>query len=632
MRQFFLKAQTAWRIGLKNIFSVVVYRLALRAGWHPVQRVRASLRLGPYFPAAAPEKTQAAKPLASGEDWIEVLYFGAHRTRLHASSFDWHSNPIDQKKLPEPLRPWWLIPDFNESLGDIKTVWEASRFNWVLPLAQNMWATAGHLPLPKRADFAFGFAGDASLALNSFVSSWVQANPCYQGPNWKCGQESSIRVLNLLLGLEILGRFRLKNERVEEFVAAHLKRIAPTLAYALAQENNHGTSEAAALYIGGIYLAEQNPTARAQANRWAELGWKTLENRSEHLILEDGSFSQYSTNYHRMVIDTYSLADYFRRAHDHRKWNQKTSDRLKKAVLWLTAMVDPVSGVAANLGANDGSQLLQVTGADFRDYRPTLGLAQLLFFSDTKLESEAIVQKSLAFFRGQTALDDWPQNTKAQEFSAGGFVVLRNQDVWCLLRGPRFRFRPSQSDVLHLDVWSQGRNVLGDAGTFTYSADTATLDEFAGPKGHNTVEFDGRLQMPRLSRFLLGAWAHGPQSIQAQSDGPSRSSAEYRDWQGCSHRRVVTLENSKLQIEDSLGGGFQSAIQRWRLPPGEYSVRDHSLTGQGMVLRVRADIPIKRFEIVNAWSSEYYLLKDPIRCLEVEVDRPGTIETKIELS
>ena len=37
-------------------------------------------------------------------------------------------------------------------------------------------------------------------------------------------------------------------------ITLHLVRIAATLPYAIAQDNNHGTSEAAALFIGGAWL------------------------------------------------------------------------------------------------------------------------------------------------------------------------------------------------------------------------------------------------------------------------------------------------------------------------------------------------------------------------------------------
>ena len=39
------------------------------------------------------------------------------------------------------------------------------------------------------------------------------------------------------------------------------------------------------------------------------MGRKMLEEMSSALISRDGSFSQSSTNYHRLMLDTFSLAE-----------------------------------------------------------------------------------------------------------------------------------------------------------------------------------------------------------------------------------------------------------------------------------------------------------------------------------
>ena len=77
----------------------------------------------------------------------------------------------------------------------------------------------------------------------------------------------------------------------------------------MAQDNNHGTSEAAALYIGGSLLVHNN---HAEGNEWARKGSYWLENRARRLIGVDGSFSQYSLNYHRVVLDTFSMVEVWR--------------------------------------------------------------------------------------------------------------------------------------------------------------------------------------------------------------------------------------------------------------------------------------------------------------------------------
>src|SRR3546814_4964922 len=78
------------------------------------------------------------------------------------------------------------------------------------------------------------------------------------------------------------------------------------MSYAVAQANNHATSEAAALFIGGSWLAANGSRAGESLVR---RGRQHLEKQVARLVEEDGSFSQYSLNYHRVLLDTLSIVE-----------------------------------------------------------------------------------------------------------------------------------------------------------------------------------------------------------------------------------------------------------------------------------------------------------------------------------
>ena len=80
-------------------------------------------------------------------------------------------------------------------------------------------------------------------------------------------------------------------------VADHAARIPPTLVYARAQNNNHLLSEAAGLYTAGLALPDH-----PQAAHWRELGWKWLNHAFQRQIAADGTYTQHSTNYHRLML------------------------------------------------------------------------------------------------------------------------------------------------------------------------------------------------------------------------------------------------------------------------------------------------------------------------------------------
>jgi len=146
-----------------------------------------------------------------------------------------------------------------------------------------------------------------------------------------------------------------------ELVTLHLRRIEPTLSYAIAQNNNHATSEAAALFIGGSWL---DKLGHAEGRHWQRTGTRLLDDGARRLIAHDGSFSQYSVNYHRLMLDTLSLSEVWRRCWDLPLFSDEFYSRAASASAWLRTMVDPATGDAPNIGGNDGANLLQLTDAD----------------------------------------------------------------------------------------------------------------------------------------------------------------------------------------------------------------------------------------------------------------------------
>ncbi|WP_200950314.1 heparinase II/III-family protein [Rhodanobacter sp. Root179] len=516
---------------------------------------------------------------------------------------DWHANPLTGQRVQNPQRPWWQIADFDPVVGDIKAIWESSRFDWVLAHAQR--ASLGELASLDR--------------LNRWLSDWCINNPAYDGPNWKCGQETSIRVMHLAMAALILKCERSPATSLLDLIKVHLQRVEPTIGYAVAQDNNHGTSEAAALYIGGTWLAASGDQT---GKHWARLGRKWLENRVGRLIAADGSFSQYSMTYHRVALDTLSMAEVWRRKFGDASFSARFQKRASAATSWLQAMTDVGSGDAPNLGANDGARLLPLTQTGYRDFRPSVQLAAALFSGRSVYPR---MDDVLHWLDIAVPTADAAPPTSVR-FDDGGYGILRRGEAVAVMRFPRFRFRPSQADAMHVDLWLAGENVLRDAGTYGYNVDAKWLDYFGGTEGHNTVQFDDRDQMPRLGRFLFGDWlkAEAVQGPTADA-GEERFSAMYRDGQGASHRRTLSLGNHVVQVEDQVSGFREKAVLRWRLKPGDWKLSGLQVQCGEHVLAIATDVAIRRIALVEGWESRYYLEKTSVPVLEVEIDQPGTL-------
>ncbi|MNZ11429.1 Heparinase II/III-like protein [compost metagenome] len=606
MSLFFVKVRTAIALGAGNLCRALGYRLGVKIGLNPVRRLTADVPTGPFF--APPSRWERSLP--STAQWArEACYYGRWPVSVGEAPPDWHLNPLTGVRVPNPDREWWRIEDFDTAVGDIKSIWEASRFDWALAFSQR----ACH-------------DGGASITkLNQWLTHWCLENRPYYGPNWKCGQESSIRVLHLAMSAVILDQHREPLPGLVALITLHLKRIEPTISYAIAQDNNHGTSEAAALYVGGSWLMKSD---HPEGERWYLLGRRWLENRVERLVESDGSFSQYSVNYHRVMLDTLSITEVWRQKLELPVFSVTFKARSRAAVNWLYNFVDESTGDVPNIGANDGARLLPLTDTDFRDFRPSVQLAMALFCARRAYSVAGAWDYPLQWL-GLSDPVTATERPGSQQFDQGGYAVLRQKGSTAILRYPRFRFRPGQADALHLDLWHGGCNLLRDAGSFGYNVEAEWLRYFPGTASHNTVEFDGRDQMPRLSRFLFGDWL-STSNLEPLIEGSGGVScaAGYRDGSGAAHTRHVCLGANSLQVRDQISGFAGKAVLRWRLAPGDWLLDGNSAVNGAQRLSVTGNIPIVRCELVEGWESRYYLEKTPVPVLEVEVADAGILLTE----
>jgi hypothetical protein len=593
-------------LGLINVFRVGLHKIQIKLGVHSVQRISGTIPAGKFFEVPINIPPPGAKSRITWSNGM-AYYFG-RPLMLDKEPPDWLSNPFKKTRAPSQ-KHWWKIPDFDENLGDIKTVWEASRFDWIIPFAQR--AVSGNK--------------EEITKLNNWLISWSFHNPAYIGVNWKCAQEASIRVLQLSLALLILGQTNSATHNLLELIKIHLRRIRPTLGYAIGQANNHGTSEAAALYVGGSLLAENDSSS--EAKKWEQLGQKWMENRIDTLISKDGSFSQYSVTYHRFMMDTCNLVEIWRKHLNRPRFSTRYIKKMRLATNWLMYLIDPETGDAPNLGANDGSRLMVLCDSDYRDFRPTCQVSTVLFEGCKAYDGDGLWNQALIW----TGIDI-PENRislpESISFDEGGLHVLRKHGAVAFLKYPRYQFRPRQSDALHCDLWIQGKNIARDAGSFSYNFSSKITEYFNGTKAHNTVQFDDRDQMQRISRFLFGDWLRSKDvELVSSSKDSINASASYCDKQGAFHKRTISLFSDKMICSDDVSGFNKKAVLRWRLCSGEWILEDNLLVCGDYQLKINSNIPIVHMHLTKGEESRYYMEKKQLPVFEIEVHQPAIIET-----
>lgn len=631
--------QTLPQVGFANAAFVAWYRTSLKLGLRKY-----------LFPSGKPWADMlfedTARPIVEVPDtwWrplIEevgglhrglVRYFAYHNQRV-GSPPNWFLNPFNQKSVGKPDLHWTGLKDFDAALGDIKIVWEASRFRWAPAFARAYRMTGEHQHLEL---------------LNAWVADWTDKNPTNRGPNWKCGQESGIRLLHIMLTAHLLGNLHHPNSALMRFAYDHCARIERNIRYAVAQDNNHGTSEAAALMLGGLWLSRYAEEEEQQwaGDAWAEKGRKRLEERILYLVEDDGGFSQYSCTYHRLMQDTLNTAEWMRRELKAEPFSDRFTAKMRAATDWLYQVTDPESGDAPNLGWNDGSYELCLSAQGYRDFRPTVQLGAALFhgkryYDDARLDEplfwlnlspapNGVVQSNDDQTK-PTAPPLAPPPRVSRRYGQSGFVILHGPDSWGLLRTPTAKFRPPHADALHFDLWQGNVNLLRDSGSYSYNGDPAVFMHLTGTEGHNTVCFDQRDQMPRLSRFMFGPWVevHEDQALREDERGASWS-GWYQDLWGCRHHRAIRTEGSQWIIRDEVSGFRNEACLRWRLTPEVWQLRDSHVEHDRAEIRVTVEEHGEAaYALEEGWESRFYwqVGKIPVFCIRVH--QPATFITTV---
>jgi len=601
---------TIYKLGLSNVLRVAAYKIGLKSGFFKLILSKKKHISGPFFLAQLSDK----KILPCSK----LHYFTIHEFDLDSTP-DWFSNPWSTTAArADQYSHWSEIHDFSDSVGDIKIVWEPSRFDWAPKLA---WQS-------RISKDGCNFVAQ----IEQWVCNWSENNPPNTGVNWKCGQEASLRALNMLLTAKILSEpYESPSDGLLEFFEIHLDRIIATTIYAKAQNNNHGTSEAVALYSIGTYLFQFGiKSQREKAKKAMDHGLKLLENRINHLIMKDGSFSQASTTYHRLMLDTVLLCELTRKQHGANKFSDQFYSRMRSATYWLYSMMDSLSGDTPNLGPNDGAFFGNIENYGYRDFRPTLKRA-LAVFCDEKLnipEKDGMLD---VYGFKDTELNPATRIVNSF-FPDGGFARLNlNKDMGHLIfRYPKYTFRPAHCDGNHLDIWLKGRNLTMAGGSFSYNTTNRNHREyFASTKAHCTIRFDKHDQMRRLGRMLRGDWLN-PDIM--EFDGPGKMiKSKYTDYSGSWHYRSISIKDNMIIVQDEFGGFSNCVELRWRLAEDNWARGTNSIQSDNVTVSYKTDLPYD-FSLEYESNSLHYLENIKIPVLKFVLEQPGCFETIFSIS
>ncbi|MEU4246115.1 alginate lyase family protein [Amycolatopsis sp. NPDC026612] len=479
-------------------------------------------------------------------------YFGVERSDFEAP--DWFLDPKTGRRAPSHVYAFDVPYRSEDTVGDIKQIWEPSRHQHLTVLAA-----------------AYALTGSPAYAsrVAAHLRSWWAENPPLQGPHWVSGIELGIRLLSwvwvrrLLDGWDGVTALFEDNPDFQLQLWHHQNWLA-TLRSHGSSANNHVIAEDAGLL------------AAACAFGWfpESAGWRTSAMRSLDVQLRRNTFAsglnaELASEYHGLVLEL-GLAAAVEADAAGTPVPESTWDVLGRMTDALASIVDNRLRPPRQGDADDGFGLV-VDGSETDRWASLLASGEVLFGRMDwwpPIPGDDVRTALLAALASRTPRPSGVRpNRRPAHLRDAGMTILRSGPVWVRCDGGPHGFLSiaahAHADALSLEVRHDGVDVLADPGTFCYHGEPQWRSYFRSTLGHNTLELAGRDQSVSGGPFLWTRHAvtkvlevHTPQ------DGPSRWSAAHDGYAPAVHRRTVELDGDALKIIDEVLGEDQPAAAR----------------------------------------------------------------------
>jgi hypothetical protein len=582
-----MSQKTGWQVQVKSILQLGLeqssqyglYQFGLKSGQiarqSPIHAIQPENGNPIDFPWLIPDRNLLS---ASFGENAKDLTIEAYEI-LHGQ-FRCFGGPLKPILLRPTVTPpeHWTVATIESQQQDIKWFWEPARFGWAFSLA--------------RAYASFGGEEYAQFFWEK-LEEFNAFNPVNGGPNWASAQEVAIRLMAVAFAA---GVFRDSSSSTTErlgllrgFIRVHADRIPLTINYSRAQNNNHLLTEAAGLWTAAVLL--RGDTA---ARRWNALGQANFNRGIVKQVALDGSYAQYSNNYHRVLLHcalwVYGL--YQGKQKPEEIFTAPALTRLKAAVLYLLDQTDATTGEVSNYGHNDGANILPLAQAKYSDFRPTLQAAARIFLEMDPFPAGPWDEPCIWLGCQPPTC----KNSSHQIPVAPAVLKLSGPDSWAILRANTYHSRPAHADQLQVDLWFQGKALALDAGTYAYNEPDPWENALASVAVHNTIQVDGSEPMTRAGRFLWLDWDQAELLHRDVINGEVAARRNGYRRVGVGHERHLTHPSDKewLILDRLTNSSRKSQPHILRL---HWLIADLPWSMNGNVLELRHPAGLIRLEI-----------------------------------
>lgn len=504
----------------------------------------------------------------------------------------WHRNYENGVLFPQIH--WVKIQDFSAEFGDIKFVWELSRFSFLNTIVR----------------YDYHFEKDQSAFVFNLIEDWIDSNPMNIGPNYKCSQEISIRLFNWIFALNYYKSSpnltpALFNKIINS-INNQYQHVYKNINFSrIAVRNNHAISETLCLFIvGSLFPFLDN------AKEYAKKGKKWFEEEIDYQIYDDGTYLQFSMNYHRVVVQLLTWAIALSKKNN---WtlDSKVEEKASKSLEFLMVCMCKETGHLPNYGANDGALFFPLNESEYRDYRAQLNALSFAINGNALYNSNNVLEDIMWYFNCLDIPTVEIDTSGIHKFEKGGYYIYNDplDNTKTFIRCGNHKDRPSHADNLHLDIWVGSENIVRDCGSYKYNTDSKYLNFFTGTASHNTVMLGEYNQMQKGNRFIWLNWTQSVFATFTENESEIKFEGEIKAFsflgKNIRHKRVWTKDKGKKlwKIEDYVMHKSNLNVnQNW-------NISSNFLTNYELDI-VNFGVNNIRLTKNNSWYSELYGKKE----------------------
>lgn len=437
---------------------------------------------------------------------------------------------------------------------DIKIPWELSRFHFLIVIGKAYLITGSEKYYIK---------------FENIINHWIDKNPYKKSVNWTCAMDVAIRAINIIVAKEFF-QDKINHQfesKLNNLIYTHGEFIIENLENNLPRSNHYISDLVGLLWIGIYFKGSEF------ADDFINFAMKELESEVETQINNDGTDYEASTSYHKLVLELLLFTIIYCEKNN-LLFSSIFNNKINKMCEFMYDILKP-NGIIPLVGDNDDGRLLILSSYyewDRRDPKYLLSISSILFNENKYMFNDEESIEGIAIVFGLNKQLHQKNICKlSKKYEDGGFYILRNSRVYCLIRCGELSMRShgghSHNEQLSMELNIDGEDIFIDPGTYVYTSDYKVRNKYRSTLMHNTVQIESEEQnlINKWNIFELKERTYS-KCLKFDAELFKGYHLGYCESFGCKHTRTIKLTNNEIEIYDEFDENHNLKIVNFILP------------------------------------------------------------------